>query len=209
LGAVVIASLFHALDLSPLLRLWRIDRDQYVATAAVVAVLALGVLDGMLIAVGFSLLALLQRFSAARVSELGQIGDSHDFVDLARHPEARTGQGILILRPAEPLFFANAEEILATITARAGAGSHIVILSMEESSDLDSTALDALTDFDAGLAQAGKILLLARLKDNIRDTLGRVGAADLADQRSYRSVADAFAAALNEHGPKGASSSLA
>jgi MFS superfamily sulfate permease-like transporter len=194
LGAVVIASLFHALDLSPLLRLWRIDRDQYVATAAVVAVLALGVLDGMLIAVGFSLLALLQRFSAARVSELGQIGDSHDFVDLARHPEARTEKEILILRPAEPLFFANAEEILATITARA-AGSRIIVLSMEESPDLDSTALDALSDFDAGLARAGKTLLLARIKDHIRDALRRVGAADLADQRSYRSVADAFAAA--------------
>ena len=121
LSAVVIASLFHALDLSPLLRLWRIDRDQYVATAAVVAVLALGVLDGMLIAVGFSLLALLRRFSAARVSELGQLGDSHDFADLARHPEARTDPEILILRPAEPLFFANAEEILAAIAARAGA----------------------------------------------------------------------------------------
>jgi MFS superfamily sulfate permease-like transporter len=195
LSAVVIASLFHALDLSPLLRLWRIDRDQYVATAAVVAVLALGVMDGMLIAVGFSLLALLQRFSAAKVSELGQLGDSHDFADLTRNPDARTDPKILILRPAEPLFFANAEDILAIVTARAGAEKRIIILSMEESPDLDSTALDVLTAFDARLAQMGQILLLARIKDHIRDALRRIGAAELADQRSYRSVADAFAAA--------------
>ena len=71
---------------------------------------------------------------------------------------------------------------------------------MEESPDLDSTALDVLTDFDARLAQAGKILLLARIKDHIRDELRRIGAAELADQRSYRSVADAFAAAGKKEG---------
>ncbi|HTJ89796.1 MAG TPA: SulP family inorganic anion transporter [Acidocella sp.] len=201
-SAVVIASLFHALDLSPLLRLWRIDRDQYVATAAVVAVLALGVMNGMLIAVGFSLLALLRRFSAARVSELGRLGDSHDFADLARHPEARTDPKILILRPAEPLFFANAEEVQAAIAVRAGGDQRVIILSMEESPDLDSTALDALTSLDARLAQTGQILLLARIKDHIRDELRRVGAAELADQRSYRSVADAFAAATRTAGPR-------
>jgi MFS superfamily sulfate permease-like transporter len=208
-SAVVIASLFHALDLSPLLRLWRIDQDQYVATAAVVAVLALGVMDGMLIAVGISLLALLRRFSAARVTELGQLGDSHDFADLTRHPDARTTPEILILRPAEPLFFANAEEVLATIAARAGRSPRMIILSMEESPDLDSTALDALTALDAGLAQTGQILLLARIKDHIRDELRRVGAAELADQRSYRSVADAFAAASRTAGPGGPAQSSA
>jgi MFS superfamily sulfate permease-like transporter len=209
LSAVVIASLFHALDLSPLLRLWRIDRDQYVATAAVLAVLALGVMNGMLIALGVSLLALLRRFSAARVTELGQLGDSHDFADLTRHPEARTHPEILILRPAEPLFFANAEEVQAAIAARAGGGQRIIILSMEESPDLDSTALDALTALDAGLAQTGHILLLARVKDHIRDGLRRVGAAELADQRSHHSVADAFAAATRTAGSGGPAQSSA
>ncbi len=195
LASVVIASLFHALDPSPLLRLWRVGRDQYVASAAVLAVLGLGVLDGMLIAVGFSLLALLRRFSAVRVSQLGQLGDSHNFADLARNPDARTDPAILILRPAEPLFFANAEEVLTDIAARADAGAKTVIVSMEESPDLDSTALDALTDLDAKLAQAGHLLLLARIKDHIRDALRGIGATDLADRRSYRSVADAFEAA--------------
>jgi MFS superfamily sulfate permease-like transporter len=152
-------------------------------------------MNGMLIAVGFSLLALLQRFSAARISQLGQIGDSHDFADLARNPDARINKEILILRPAEPLFFANAEEILAAVAARADAEAKIIILSLEESPDLDSTALDALTDFDTQRTKAGQILLLARIKDHIRDELRHLGAAELADQRSYRSVADAFAAA--------------
>ncbi|HEY0269776.1 MAG TPA: SulP family inorganic anion transporter, partial [Sphingomonas sp.] len=41
LAAVVIAALTHTLDPAPLLRLWRIGRDQYIAVAAAIGVLAL------------------------------------------------------------------------------------------------------------------------------------------------------------------------
>ena len=39
LAAVVIAALVHALDPSPIIRLWRLDRDQYSALAATLSVL--------------------------------------------------------------------------------------------------------------------------------------------------------------------------
>ncbi len=119
LAAVVIASLFHALDLAFLLRLWRIRRDGLVASAAAIAVLGLGVLDGMLIAIGFSLIALLQRLSGEQVERLGRIPGTHDFVDVARNPAAEVTPEILILRPEEPLFFANAERVLEAVTGQA------------------------------------------------------------------------------------------
>jgi MFS superfamily sulfate permease-like transporter len=196
LACVVIASLFHALDPAPLARLWRIRRDELVATAAAIAVLALGVLDGMLFAIGFSLLALLQRFSAARLTRLGQIAGTHDFVDVARNPEAETAPNILILRPEEPLFFANAERVLAEVTSRAEAepGIKTVILSLEESPDFDSTALDALLECKTRLKLSGRTLLLARVKDDIKDVLRSAGAVRLAEA-CFWSVADAAAAA--------------
>ena len=182
LASVVIASLFHALNPAPLLRLWRIRRDELVATAAAIAVLALGVLDGMLFAIGFSLLALLQRFSATRVARLGRIAGTHDFVDVARNPDAETAQGVLILRPEEPLFFANAEGVMAEVIKRAEAAPEIktVILSLEESPDFDSTALDALLEGEARLKRSGRTLLLARVKDGIKDVLRSAGAGRLA-----------------------------
>ena len=51
LAAVVIAAMTHALDPKPLWRLWKIDRDQYVASGAALAVMVLGVLNGMLVAI--------------------------------------------------------------------------------------------------------------------------------------------------------------
>jgi MFS superfamily sulfate permease-like transporter len=201
LACVVIASLFHALNPAPLLRLWRIRRDEIVATAAALAVLLFGVLDGMLIAVGLSLLALLQRFSDARIARLGQIPGTHDFVDLARNPTAATDPRILVVRPMEPLFFANAERVLAQVTgqAEANAATKVVILSIEESPNFDSTALDALLECKARLERTGRSLLLARVKEDIRDLLRAAGADRLAsDDCCFWSVADAFAAARFE-----------
>jgi MFS superfamily sulfate permease-like transporter len=199
LACVVIASLFHALNPAPLIRLWRIRRDELVATAAAIAVLALGVLDGMLIAVGLSIVALLQRFSGARLARLGQIAGTHDFVDLARNADAQTVPGTLILRPEEPLFFANAERVLAAVAAQAEADPAIktVILSLEESPDFDSTALDALLECAARLERSGRILLLARVKEHIKDVLQTAGASQLVAS-CFWSVADAAAAAVRQ-----------
>ncbi|MFG1318794.1 SulP family inorganic anion transporter [Xanthobacter autotrophicus] len=195
LAAVVIAALVHALDPAPLVRLWALGRDQYVAVAAAVAVLALGVLNGMLVAIALSLTAVVQRLATPQVAQLGRLGTTHDYVDLDRHPDAVAPKGIAIWRPAQPLFFANADRIMGIIatSSRAEPGLHAVVVSLEESFDLDSTALDALVEFDAVMRQAGLRLQLARAHDRVRDLLAAAGARDLVARCSY-SVDDAVAA---------------
>ncbi len=76
------------------------------------------------------------------------------------------------------------------------------ILSLEESFDLESTALYALAECDAMLREAGIRLQLARVHDRARDLLARGGAADLLARSSY-SVDDAVAAlASHVHNPE-------
>jgi anti-anti-sigma factor len=195
LAAVVIAALAHALDPAPLLRLWKLDRDQYVALGAAAGVLLLGVLNGMLVAIALSLAALVQRLAVPHVARLGRLGGGHDFVDLARHPDAASPPGIAIWRPAEPLFFANAERILAAIAraTRADPGARAIVISLEESFDLDSTALEVLVEADAALRAAGIRVRLARVHDHVRDLLAAAGAGDLAARGAY-SVDDAVGA---------------
>jgi len=195
LAAVVIAALTHALDPAPLLRLWRLDRDQYIGLAAAIGVLMFGVLNGMLLAIALSVVALIHRFATPPLIQLGRLGDSHNYVDIARHPEAIVPPGIAIWRPAEPLFFANAEQVLGTLERRlcAQPGLREVVLSLEESFDLDSTALDALIEFDARLCKSGMTLQLARVHDRVRDLLAVAGAETLVRRSSY-SVDDAVRA---------------
>jgi MFS superfamily sulfate permease-like transporter len=195
LAAVVIAALIHALDPAPILRLWRLDRDQYVALGAAGGVLVLGVLDGMLLAIALSLAALLQRLATPRVARLGRLAGSRDYVDVARHADAVAPPHIAIWRPTAPLFFANAERMLSLIVSgmRADPAMRAVVLSLEESYDLDSTALDALIEFDGAMARSGFHVQLARLHDRARDLIIAAGDSDLARRSSY-SVDDAICA---------------
>jgi len=191
LAAVVIAALIHALNPAPIARLFRLRRDQWVAVAAAFGVLLLGVLDGMLAAIALSIAQSLYRWSHPVTSELGRVGTSHNFVDISHHVDAARVPGVAIFRPNAPLFFANAETVLRTIGRAAKAsGAHVLILSLEESDDLDSTALDALDEFAQSLEGAGCRLILARAHDKVRDVLSAAGFGALADTSTF-SVADA------------------
>ena len=81
---------------------WR--RDRLVALAAILAVLARRILDGLLAAIAFSLILLLRQFATPCVSVLGPLGDTHDSVNVELHPQAAVPAGVLILRPKKPLF---------------------------------------------------------------------------------------------------------
>lgn len=194
LAAIVIHAVSHALNpkvFRPYF-LWR--RDRLVAISSVIFVLWLGVLDGLLAAITISLIMLLRRFSETGVAVLGRLGDGHDFVNIELHPEAKPVAGLLILRPEEPLFFANAERILAEarqkITA-AGTGVNPIILSLEESFDLDSSSLESLQDFLSWCDGQGKRLVLARLKDPVQDLLKKAMAGAAAPLLTGLSVDDA------------------
>ena len=201
LAAVVIGALTHALSPDPLLRLFRTGRDQWVGLAAALGVLGLGVLNGMLLAIGLSIAELLYRLSHPSVSELGRVGRSHDFVDIARHDDARALPDLAIFRPNAPLFFANAEEALKAIADQVRArAARTLVLSLEQSSDFDSTAAEALGEFARTLEAMRCRLILARAHDRVRDVLVASGMAALAENSTY-SVADAVARAHNHTVP--------
>ena len=144
-----------------------------------------------------SLILLLRQLSMPRISMLGRLAYSHDFVSLTLHPQATEVARELILRPEEPLFFVNAEATfaLARQRVRERPGLRRVILSLEGSPDLDGTALEALSDFATWLQNHGIALRVARLKDGTRELLLRAGLPQLpAEGLEYWSVEDAVVA---------------
>lgn len=194
LAVAVINALWHALSPKPLLSVWRMNRDRALVIGAVLAVLFLGVLDGMLAAIGLSILAALQRFSQPVLHELGELGSSRNYVDLNTQPGATASPGLLILRPEEPLFFASAERVAAEVMIRVKNRHDLVavVLSLEESADLDSTAMECLLELKQSLAGIGMDLFLARAKTSVRELLSRWDPGGLGKADSmFWSVADA------------------
>ena len=167
LAAIVIHALARGLSLQPLGRYFVWRRDRLLVMCAVGAVLVLGILDGLLVSVAISVLLMLKQMSAADIQVLGRIDGGHDFVDLQRHPTATVEPGVLIVRPSEALFFANVERILGAalhLIRHSQVPLHTVILSLEETPDLDGTSIEAMQEFFLRVHQEGKRLILARLK---------------------------------------------
>jgi len=193
LAAIVIHAVSKSLRIAVFEPYFRWQRDRLVTLTAVAAVLAFGMLDGLLAAIAFSLAMLLHSLASPRLSVLGRMG-AHDFVSVERFPQATCTPGILVLRPEEPLFFANAEPLLAQVRHRIlqHADARVVVLSLEESPDLDGTALESLGEFAAWLETRHIELRLARLKEASRDGLLRANFKQLpASGLDYHSVDDA------------------
>jgi SulP family sulfate permease len=179
LAAVVIGILSHNFWPRAVLTSLHLGGDAWLALVAAAGVFVFGVLPGMLLAVALSLLLALRRFSQPLVTELGLLPGTRDYLDRKLHPDATTQAGTLIMRPEEPLFFANAEQVFHYVLRRVDSTqARVVVLSLEVCDDLDSTAVEALAEFSASLERQGRDLLLARVKDRPRQALVRMGLTD-------------------------------
>jgi sulfate permease, SulP family len=193
LAAIVIHAVSKSLRLAPLRTYFRWRRDRLITVIAISAVLVFGMLNGLLFAIAFSLAMLLQALARPRLAELGRLG-AHDFVNIERFPNTERSPDILVLRPEEPLLFANADPVLALARAKVQrvASVKLVVLSLEESPDLDASSLESLSEFSTWLVQRHVELRVARLKDGARDGLLRANIVQLpAAALDYSSVDDA------------------
>ena len=198
LAVAVVSALWHALSPKPLVVAWRLGRDRFLIVAATMAVLLLGVLHGLLLAIAVSVVDALRRFSLPVVNELGQLESSRNFIQLGGHTNVSRIPGVMVLRPEEPLFFASAERVAAAILRRVEVVVDVesLVLSLEESVDLDSTALECLLELDEQLRARGIRLLLARVKEAVRNLLEHAHPAGLGSPgRLFWSVDDAVRAA--------------
>jgi sulfate permease, SulP family len=193
LAAIVIHAVSKSLRLTLLRTYFRWHRDRLITVISIAAVLVFGMLNGLLFAIAFSLAMLLHALARPRLAELGRLG-AHDFVSVERFPNCERRPDVLVLRPEEPLLFANADPVLALARTKVqgAAAVKLVVLSLEESPDLDATSLESLSEFSTWLAQRHVELRLARLKDNARDALLRADLVQLpAASLEYSSVDDA------------------
>jgi MFS superfamily sulfate permease-like transporter len=193
LAAIVIHAVSKSLRLGPIRSYFRLRRDRLITVISIVAVLVFGMLNGLLFAIAFSLAMLLQTLARPRLSELGRLGN-HDFVSVERFPNSLRKPQVLVLRPEEPLLFANADPImaLARVKVQQRASVKLLVLSLEESPDLDASSIECLSEFSTWLSGRQVELRLARLKDNARDALLRAGIAQLPPTAlEYSSVDDA------------------
>ncbi len=176
LAAVVLTAVFGLLDFPALLRMWRISRlDFLAATIALVAVLLLGILQGILLAAIASILLLLARVSRPHVAFLGRVPGTDSYSDLDRHPENEALSDAIVFRPEASLIYVNADAIIETVlnrirkTAPSVVGLAICDLSAAPYVDLAGSHM--LHELHAELASRGITLRIIGAHGSARDLL--------------------------------------
>lgn len=199
LAAILIAAAVRLVDLRTLRMLARAHRrDLVVALVTLAGVLAVGLLQGIVLAVALSLLLLLAQAVRPHDAVLGQVKGVDGFHDVEEYPEGSTLSGLIVYRFDAPLFFANAEFFerrIRTLVAEAARPIEWFLLDAEAITAIDSTAAEVLEDIRRELASRSILLVIARAKFPVRDQLTRFGLLEsIGAQRFYPSVRSAVAA---------------
>jgi sulfate permease, SulP family len=178
LAAVVLNAIYGLLDFPALLRMWRISRlDFYAAAIALAGVLALGILDGILLAAFGSVMLLLMRVSRPHVAFLGRVPGTNTYSDIDRHPENEPLSGVIAFRPEASLIYVNAEAILETFIAHLNAApqTRLVVCDLSASPYLDLAGAAMLHDLHDKLSARGIALRIVGAHGTLRDLLRAEG----------------------------------
>ncbi len=202
LAALIIeAVVMGMMDVPEMRRLARVQRfDFWIAVAAIAGTLLFGVLAGVVIGIGLSLIWLISVATRPRMPLLGREPGTHVFRDLGEHPGDEQYPGIVVVRVDGGLFFATSDALEDRVREVALAMPEItaIVLDCEGMDFIDSQGSAKLREILELTDQAGMTLRLARLKPEVRAVLGRDGVLDrLGDANTHGNVDHAVAAALS------------
>jgi MFS superfamily sulfate permease-like transporter len=155
----------------------RVSRlDFLAASIALIAVLLLGILQGILLAALASILLLLFRASRPNVAFLGRIPGTGNYSDLALHPENEPIPGAIVFRPEASLIYVNADAVLEAALERLGqqhpgAAVRLVVCDLSAAPYVDLAGSRMLSQLHDELANRDIELRVVGAHGSARDLL--------------------------------------
>ncbi len=179
LAAVVIAAAVGLFDFRSVRTFYRVRRsDFFLTTIGFAAVAVIGVIPGIAIAVGVSLLDFVRRAWHPHDAILGRVLGVKGYHDVTRYRDAEQVPGLVLFRWDAPLFFANADLFRQRVLdAVDGCAIPVkwVVVAAEPMTDVDTSAAEAILELDMDLTARGVELAFAEMKDPVKDRLQRYG----------------------------------
>jgi SulP family sulfate permease len=122
------------------------------------------------------------------VAELGRLGKSNNFRNVARYPEANTDPEILIIRFDSNLYFANVQHFRDTMEEKIqhrGDDLSLVVLDASSIHNIDSTGVHTLKEFVEDLNERNIKLYIAGVIGPVRDKLKTSGITEAMGQENF------------------------
>jgi high affinity sulfate transporter 1 len=179
LAAVVIVAATSLVDIRSIVDMWSMSRVETVlAIAAFLGVAMVGVLEGIVVAIALSFVAVVVHAWRPYRTELVEVPGIDGYHDIKRNPTGHRIPGLVIVRFDAQLFFANGaifDDYARRVVARSPDPVRWVIIAAEPMTGVDTTAMDELVELDQYLSGNGIELVFAEMKDPVKDKLQRLG----------------------------------
>lgn len=181
------------------------------ALTACLGVAVFGTLQGIVLAIVVSLLALLARSARPRVSILVRKPGTDIFRPKSPdHPDDESCEGLLILRPEDIVYFANAEHLRERIQQLVEEHRpRVVALDLSGVPDVEYSALAAILEAESRSREQGVELWLIGLNQEVLAVVRRSGLADrLGRERMFINIQEAVARYLASNHPSSSPSGV-
>jgi SulP family sulfate permease len=179
LAALIIeAVVMGMMDLPEMRRLARVKPfDFWIAIAAVLGTLLFGVLAGVVIGIGLSLIWLISVATRPSIPVLAHEAGTQVFREHDEHPEDLQIPGVVVIRMDGGLFFATSDALEDRLRelVHSMPDVHGVVLDCEGMNFVDSQGSAKLMEIVETAERFGITLRLAHLKAAVRSTLERDG----------------------------------
>jgi high affinity sulfate transporter 1 len=179
LAAIVLVAVKGLVNVAELRHVWRVSRLEFsVSMVAFAAVLLMGILKGVIVAMVVSMLVLIRRAAHPHVAFLGLIPGTRIYSDIERHPGNETIAGALVFRVEASLFYFNAEHVRAALWQKIRSGAaplRLVICDLSTSPVVDLAGARMLKMLHVELREAGMDFRIVGAHAKVRDILRAEG----------------------------------
>ncbi|MGX5735857.1 SulP family inorganic anion transporter [Bosea thiooxidans] len=179
LGAVLAFAALGLIDIQGLREIWRVSRMEFVfAVISMWGAISLGVLSGVVIAIGGTLLYVLLQEMRPRDAMLGRVPGRPGFYKLHRIEEAQPVPGLALFLIEGNVLFFNADYVrsrIESILEERSADTKWLVLDAGGIAQIDSTAAAMFLQLRDMLAEKGLSFGFAELNNEPREILRRAG----------------------------------
>jgi high affinity sulfate transporter 1 len=176
LAAVVIVYSIGLISPAEFSAILEVRRTEFVwALVALAGVVLVGTLQGIIVGIVVSLIALAYQVTDPPVHVLGRKPGTNVFRPRSsEHPDDETFPGLLLLQPEGRLFFLNAERVAERVRALVDAAQpRVVVFYMRAVFDIEYSVLKLLMEAERKMRQSGGQLWLVGLNPGVLTIIQR------------------------------------
>lgn len=178
LAAVIVVAVSGLVDAEAAVRLFRIKRmDGWTLLVTFAVTLGVGIDQGILTGILFSLVLFVARSSHPRTVVLGYVAADNSYRDMKSHPAAATDPEMILIRVDASLYFANARFVEDRVRERMAATPQArwVVMDMSGVNDVDAVAVSTLANLMEEAGHQGVRFAFAGMKAQVREVVERAG----------------------------------